>query len=107
MFTDFDYVDHHPIEDSYLYEKLPWHEDAGTTYNMRTWDLLAVLAAVEEPASYFPVGDPGRITVDQDGFTSFAAGGGLHRTLGVANDLDTGERAAIVTRLRDLVTESP
>lgn len=107
VFTDFEYVEHHPIKDSYLNEKLPWHEDAGVTYNMRSWDLLSVLSAIESPETYFPVSGPGRVTVDPDGFTSFAETGGLHRTLGMADDLTATEKEAIVARLRELVPESP
>ncbi|MGI9598461.1 MAG: carbohydrate-binding domain-containing protein [Acidimicrobiales bacterium] len=107
VFTDFEYVDHHPIKDAYLAEKLPWHEDAGATYNMRTWDLMSVLSAVEEPEAYFAVSGSGRTTIDQHGYTSFSESGGNHRTLGHASDLTATQRSAIVARLRELVTESP
>jgi inosine-uridine nucleoside N-ribohydrolase len=61
---DFAYVPHHPVAEAYqLYEHTP-HERP-------TWDLTSVLYAVRPDRDYFALSRPGRVTVDDDGFTRF------------------------------------
>jgi hypothetical protein len=62
---DFSYVAHHPAAEAYwLYEPPP--------HNRPTWDLTSVLYAVFPDRGYFDLSPPGRVTVEEDGFTSFA-----------------------------------
>lgn len=62
---DFAYVPHHPLAEAYqLYEPTP-HERP-------TWDLTSVLYAVRPDRDYFALSRPGRVTVDNDGFTRFS-----------------------------------
>ncbi len=98
----------HPIPLSYLWSDLSWHDDEGDRYNMRTWDLTSVLAAIEPPERYFRPSEPGRVRVDDAGrtrFTPTAAGNVV--TLGSAADYDAEERAAIIDRMIELVTAPP
>jgi inosine-uridine nucleoside N-ribohydrolase len=63
---DFSYVAHHPVTDAYrAYLKFP--------YDRPTWDLTSVLYAVRPDRGYFTVGEPCRVTVDEQGRTQFTA----------------------------------
>jgi hypothetical protein len=62
---DFNYVAHHPAAEAYRLYNPPPHERP-------TWDLTSVLFAVLGDRGYFGLSDPGTVTVEQDGFTSFA-----------------------------------
>jgi inosine-uridine nucleoside N-ribohydrolase len=62
---DFGYVAHHPIAEAYCLFQPPPHERP-------TWDLTAALYAVWPDRGYFGLSGPGRVTVEPDGFTSFA-----------------------------------
>jgi inosine-uridine nucleoside N-ribohydrolase len=60
---DFGYVPHHPIADAYRdYMPMP--------YDRPTWDLTAVLYAVR-PRNLFGLSPNGRVTVDDQGVTTF------------------------------------
>jgi inosine-uridine nucleoside N-ribohydrolase len=62
---DFGYVEHHPVAEAYrMYDKMP--------YDRPTWDLTAVLYAILPDRGYFDLSPPGRVTVAEDGSTSFA-----------------------------------
>ena len=61
---DFQYVPHHPAAEAYCLYNPPPHERP-------TWDLTSVLYAVFPDRGYFGVSAPGRVTVEQDGFTRF------------------------------------
>ncbi|MDP6446626.1 MAG: nucleoside hydrolase [Pirellulaceae bacterium] len=75
---DYDYVEHHPLAESYRLYNPPPH-------NRPTWDLTSVLYAVFPDRGYFDVSPPGKVTVESDGFTRFdAAAGGRHRFLRVS-----------------------
>jgi inosine-uridine nucleoside N-ribohydrolase len=64
--NDYEYVEHHPIKDAYeLY--------CGLDHNRPTWDLTSVLYAVHMEKNYFGLSESGRVTVEDDGFTSFEA----------------------------------
>ena len=64
--TDFNYVTHHPLKEAlYLYSPPPQERP--------TWDLTAVLYAVNPDRGYFELSEPGAVVVEPDGFTSFAA----------------------------------
>ena len=61
---DFNYVPHHPAAEAYRLYNPPPHERP-------TWDLTSVLYAVRPDRGYFGLSEPGRVTVEEDGFTSF------------------------------------
>ncbi|MEM9478144.1 MAG: nucleoside hydrolase [Verrucomicrobiota bacterium] len=65
VMEDFDYVENHPIKESYLaYAPRQPHDRP-------TWDLTAVLHAVYPERNYFSLSTPGRVTVEENGFTTF------------------------------------
>jgi inosine-uridine nucleoside N-ribohydrolase len=72
---DYGYVEHHPLKEAYvLYEPPP--------HNRPTWDLTSVVAAVWPDRDYFEMSGPGKVTVEDDGFTRFTpAADGSHRYL--------------------------
>lgn len=61
---DFSYVAHHPVPEAYCLYLPPPHERP-------TWDLTAALYAVFPDRGYFGLSEPGRVTVEADGFTDF------------------------------------
>ena len=62
---DYGWAPHHPVADAYrLYMKFP--------YDRPTWDLTSVLFAVRPDRGYFTVNEPGKITSDAIGKTTFA-----------------------------------
>ena len=61
---DYRYVKHHPLAESYYLYNPPPH-------NRPTWDLTSVLYGVRPKRSYFNLSQPGRVTVDGKGVTSF------------------------------------
>jgi len=62
---DFTYVVHHPVAEAYqLYEPTP-HERP-------MWDPTSALYAVRPDRDFFALSPPGRVTVEDDGFTRFA-----------------------------------
>jgi purine nucleosidase len=63
---DFRYVAHHPAAEAYCLYNPPPHERP-------TWDLTAVLYGVLPDRGYFGVSEPGRVTIEPDGFTHFVA----------------------------------
>lgn len=72
---DYGYVEHHPLAEAYrLYEPPP--------HNRPTWDLTSVLYAVFPDRGYFDLSEPGRVTVADDGYTTWTADAeGQHRHL--------------------------
>lgn len=83
---DFGWAPKHPVVDGYKhYMKFP--------YDRETWDLTSVLYAVRPEAGYFTLSEPGRVAVDEKGFTAFTADAkGRHRYLKV----DDVQRARIL-----------
>lgn len=61
---DFGYVAHHIVAEAYRLYMPPPHERP-------TWDLTSVLYAVRPDRDYFALSPPGRVTVEDDGFTRF------------------------------------
>ncbi len=64
VLNDFDYVDHHIVKESYYLHNPPPHERP-------TWDLTSVLYAVHPDRGYFGLSAKGRVSVADDGFTTF------------------------------------
>lgn len=64
ILRDFRYVPAHPVVEAYQrYMKMP--------YDRETWDLTAVLYAALPDRNYFSLSQPGRVSVDDQGHTSF------------------------------------
>ncbi|QDT63829.1 nucleoside hydrolase [Calycomorphotria hydatis] len=61
---DYNYVEHHPLVEAYdLYIKPP--------HDRPTWDLTSVLYAVRPNGNYFDLSPRGKVTVEEDGYTTF------------------------------------
>ncbi|PHQ36770.1 nucleoside hydrolase [Rhodopirellula bahusiensis] len=63
---DFSYVQHHPVREAYLLH-------SGPNHDRPTWDLTSVLFAIRPDDQYFDLSEPGRVVVDEKGFTEFHA----------------------------------
>lgn len=61
---DYNYVAHHPLKEAYYLYIPPPHDRP-------TWDLTSVLYAVWPDRDYFALSTPGRVEVQDDGFTRF------------------------------------
>ena len=61
---DFTYEPHHIVRESYLLH-------SGPNHDRPSWDLTSVLYAVRPLDDYFDLSPPGRVTVDDAGFTTF------------------------------------
>ncbi len=77
---DFEYVDHHIVKESYLLH-------SGPNHDRPTWDLTSVLYVAYPSRGYFDLSNPGRVTVEDDGFTRFDPGQGTR--FRQPKDLDT------------------
>lgn len=75
MQEDYRYVAHHPLREAYHYYR-------GLGNDQPTYDLTSVVYAVRPERGYFDLSPPGRILVEDDGFTRFQPDpAGLHRHL--------------------------
>ena len=61
---DYNYVEHHPLSEAYVLYNPPPH-------NRPTWDLTSVLQAVRPNRGYFGISPRGKVTVADDGLTTF------------------------------------
>jgi hypothetical protein len=94
---DFGYVAHHPAAEAYYLYQPPPHERP-------TWDLTSTLYAVFSDRGYFTLSAPGRVSVENDGFTRFTPGAeGRDRFL-ILND---AQAVRIKEALVQLVSEPP
>lgn len=64
ILQDYNYVKHHPLSEAYTLYIPPPHDRP-------TWDLTSVLHAVRPNRGYFDLSPPGRVSVADDGLTSF------------------------------------
>ena len=88
--NDFGYVRHHPLAEAYHLYNPPPHDRP-------TWDLTSVLQAVRPGRGYFDVSVPGRVTVADDGMTTFQPSvDGRHRHLILRDDQRERTREALV-----------
>jgi len=62
--NDFNYVDHHIIKEAYLLY-------CGPNHDRPTWDLTSVLYSIFPDRGYFDFSVKGRVSVADDGFTTF------------------------------------
>ncbi len=77
--NDFNYLDRHPIPESYQ-AYMP------TPHERPTWDLTSVLLATRKERNYFGISEPGTVTVLEDGETIFKAdSGGNHFYLTISD----------------------
>ena len=77
--NDFNYLDRHPIPESYQ-AYIP------TPHERPTWDLTSVLLAIREERNYFGISESGTVTVLDDGETIFEADpGGKHFYLTISD----------------------
>jgi inosine-uridine nucleoside N-ribohydrolase len=96
MREDYGYVAHHPLQDAYGYYR-------GLENDQPTYDLTSVVHAVRPDRNYFTLSEPGRIVVEEDGFTSFhPAADGPHRYMSV-----TPEQIAQVRELQATLCSQP
>ncbi|TWT56391.1 nucleoside hydrolase [Allorhodopirellula solitaria] len=65
ILNDYNYVDHHPLAEAYTLYNPPPH-------NRPTWDLTSVLYAVRPDRGYFDLSPQGRVTIADDGLTTFS-----------------------------------
>lgn len=94
---DFGYIDDHPVAESYRRYEPPPH-------NRPTWDLTSVLYAVHPDRGYFDLSPPGRVTIENDGFSKFEPkDGGRHRYL----KMNETQRARVQEALVQLTSQPP
>lgn len=94
---DFDYVRHHIVREAYLLHSGPEHDRPS-------WDLTSVLYAVRPNDGYFDLSPRGRVSVADDGFTSFQSEQkGRDRYL----LMDSLQAARVTEALRYLVSQPP
>lgn len=102
--SELNWIDRHPVREAYEFRDLDWHHDAPPFYDMRSWDLTAVLEAVEPNSGYFFISQPGRVSVDGSGRTTFSQGNGSHYVLDRSNQYDGQRRDRIIDRMVELVS---
>ena len=95
--ADFRYAEHNPLTDAYrAYKPMPYDEPL--------WDPTAVLYAVRPNDGYFTTSQPGTISVDEKGKTSFSASpDGKQRYL-IVNDT---QRARVREAISILASQPP
>jgi purine nucleosidase len=105
--TDFRYVAHHPIAESYRFMVRTLYragETSSAPYDHKMTDEVALLYAARPDARYFEVSEPGTITVRPDGGTSFTPSPtGRHRFL----RQDEGQRVRAQEAMTMMVTQPP
>jgi inosine-uridine nucleoside N-ribohydrolase len=96
MREDYSYVGRHPLVEAYQHYR-------GLENDQPTYDLTSVLYAVRPERGYFDLSPPGRISVEQDGTTSFRSEPqGPHRYLTV-----NAEQIARVREAQELLCSQP
>jgi hypothetical protein len=95
--NDYGYVEDHPLAESYRRYEPPPH-------NRPTWDLTSVLYAVHPDRTYFDLSPPGRVTIEDDGFSRFEPQDkGRHRYLKMSET----QRARVQEALVQLSSQPP
>ena len=95
--NDFNYVRHHIVREAYLLHSGPDHDRPS-------WDLTSVLHAVRPQDGYFGLSEPGRVTIEDDGFAHFDTGNG-RRDRYLQMSVEQGIR--VREALRSLVSQPP
>ncbi len=97
ILNDYKYVEHHPLPESYIVYIPPPH-------NRPTWDLTSVLHGVRPEHKYFSTSKPGRVSVADNGLTTFKeSAGGPHRYL----ILEEKQKLRILEALQILSSQPP
>ena len=65
MKNDYEYVKYHPVKEAFKYYR------GSLDAEQCTWDLTTILFAARENRGYFDLSEPGEITVDDEGYTTF------------------------------------
>ena len=104
--NDFNYVTNHPIKDSYLNSTYDWHHENGNSYDMRSWDITSVVAAIE-PNVIPRVLGPGKISLTSNNNTLFSKGGGSHYVLAEAGQLSGTQRQQLIDLMVQLTSTPP
>ena len=92
ILQDYNYVRYHPLSESYTLYIPPPHDRP-------TWDLTSVLHAIRPDRGYFDLSAPGRVTIAEDGLTSFEeSAGGRDRHL-VIRDEQKGRTTEALVQL--------
>lgn len=95
--NDFGWTEHHPALDGVFAAR-------GKYEDYPTWDMTAVVYAVEGCAGYFTLSSPGTITVTEKGYTHYVADSqGKHRYL----TSEGNQCTLLVQRMRELVARKP
>ena len=90
ILLDYNYVQHHPLAEAYTLYMPPPHDRP-------TWDLTSVLQAVRPDRDYFAVSPAGKVSLDDDGLTTFTESpGGRDRYLILRDDQKGRAREALV-----------
>lgn len=105
--SDLSWTGRHILRESYEFRDLQWHHDASPYYDMRTWDLTAVMEAIEPSSGYFYVSQPGVVSLDGSGRTYFNVGGGQHYVLDRSDQYSGDQRNRILNRMIELVSDRP
>ncbi len=94
---DFAYAAHHPLAEAYIAYNPPPHDRP-------TWDLTSVLQAIRPGRGYFGLSPQGRVTVADDGLTTFdEEASGTHRYL----TLTEPQKIRVTEVLLGLASEPP
>lgn len=94
---DYRYAEHHPLAEAYIAYNPPPH-------NRPTWDLTSVLYAIRPTRDYFDLSQPGRVSVADDGLTTFSESiDGQHRYL----KLTEPQKIRVTATLVGLSSEPP
>ncbi len=94
---DFRYTPHHIVAEAYLLH-------SGPNHDRPTWDLTSVLHAVRPDDDYFRLSQPGRVTIEDDGFAHFdRLNGGRDRFMIMSG----GQSLRVREALRYLVSQPP
>lgn len=97
ILNDFNYLQYHPISESYQRYKPSPHERPS-------WDLTSVIQAIRAKDQYFDLSQPGKVTVASNGETTFKADThGLHQYLRLKSE----NKIRIQELMRLLVSEPP
>jgi hypothetical protein len=94
---DFRYRPHHIVREAYLLHSGPDHDRPS-------WDLTSVLHAVRPERGYFELSQPGRVSVAEDGHTTFTPGAGGRDRYLVLTD---AQRHRVREALAQLVSQPP
>jgi len=90
ILKDYEYTEHHPLADAYVVYSPPPHDRP-------TWDLTSVLYAIRPDRGYFDVGEPGQVTVQDYGLTTFeTSDGGRDRYLIIRDEQKPRTTEALV-----------